>query len=413
MNRSDLDRICARIRCECSARGAGEQGIALISVILLIMVLSFVSAAAIVTSTTELKIGGNFKTSVQSFYNAEAGVQYALGQIRNQYRAGKLNITASSAVVNYASPDNSYLLPDGNVPFSNWNTTQLTLKTGTTLDSDYQFQTTGYYANSRTTLEAVLRMPSFHLVKGMFASGALNVKNGLECKGPPPDLGSKTEFGSNTSLHAGNQEFPKVVLGGNATYGDKTAKHQNTLIEQVRTMDVDPLGAAALVDAASKYSTISNSSNLLPGNYYFTDLDGALTISGTGDVNIYVADNLSLGNITINVGSGPLTIFYDGAETVEFKGISFNSGGTASNLKIISASPANFDFTDLKNDAYFTGLIYAPYAKIEFKNKADVKGLLWGRTIEAMNKLTFEYDATAETFFATEPLPMLMTWKQL
>ena len=385
----------------------GEQGIALISVVLLIMVLSFVSAAAIVTSTTELKIGGNFKTSVQSFYNAEAGVQYALGQIRNQYRAGTLNITGSTAVVNYSAPDNSYRLPDGHVPFSNWNAIQLNLKTGTTIDSDYRFQATGYYANSRTTLEAVLRMPSFHLVKGMFASGALDVSNGLEW-----NVSSPPEFGSNTSLKAGNKEFPKVVLGGSATYGDKT-KHQTTLIEEVRTMDVDPLGALALVNIASEYSTISSNSTLLPGNYYFTDLDGPLTISGTGKVNIYVADNLSLDDITINVGSGPLTIYYDGTKTVEFKGDSFNSGGTASNLKIISAAEAHFDFTDLKNDAVFSGLIYAPYANIEFKNKADVKGLLWGKTILAKNKLTFEYDATAETFFATAPLPMLMTWKQL
>ncbi|MBC8019274.1 MAG: pilus assembly PilX N-terminal domain-containing protein, partial [Verrucomicrobia bacterium] len=84
MRRSDVDKVWARLRGECQAKGTGEQGIALISVILLVLVLSFVSAAAIVTSTTELRIGGNFKTSTQSFYNAEAGVQYALGQIRKQ-----------------------------------------------------------------------------------------------------------------------------------------------------------------------------------------------------------------------------------------------------------------------------------------------------------------------------------------
>jgi len=190
MKRKDLNRISARIRSEGRARRTGEQGIALISVILLIMVLSFVSATAIVTSTTELKIGGNFKTSVQSFYNAEAGVQYALGQIRKKYADGTLDLTANPVVVPYAAPDDSYRLPDGKVPFSNWNTTQLKLKPGITLD--YQFQTTGYYANSKTTLEAVLRMPSFRLVKGMFASGALKVKNNLSCVGSP-----LTEFGSN------------------------------------------------------------------------------------------------------------------------------------------------------------------------------------------------------------------------
>lgn len=65
--------ICVKL----GANGTDERGIALITVILLVMVLSFVSATAIVISTTELKIGSNYKTSIQAFYAAEAGLAHA------------------------------------------------------------------------------------------------------------------------------------------------------------------------------------------------------------------------------------------------------------------------------------------------------------------------------------------------
>jgi Tfp pilus assembly protein PilX len=134
----------------------GEQhGIALISVILLIMVLSFVSAAVITTSITELKIGGNFRTSVQSLYNADAGVQYAVGQIQKRYAdAGFPNITGNHQYnIRYSAPSASTypLLANGMLPFSNWTTTRLNRKSGST--TEYIFTVTGYYANSNTALQ--------------------------------------------------------------------------------------------------------------------------------------------------------------------------------------------------------------------------------------------------------------------
>lgn len=414
MKQRELNRIWARTPGEYSAKGMGEQGIALISVILLILVLSFVSAAAIVTSTTELKIGGNFRTSAQSFYNAEAGVQYALGQIRNQYDAGTLDLTVIPVVVHYAAPDTSIypLLSNGKFPFSNWTTTHLELKTGTTLD--YKFQTTGSYASSKTALQVVLNMPSFRLVRGMFASGPVEVKNNLSCVGSPAP-----EFGSNTSLETKKDEFSKVVLGGDATYSGTAP------VQHVPTIPVDPPPGAERIVSDHNYSgsndnesagitgdKITATTSLPPGNYYLTDLDTSnLTITGSGAVNIYVETKLSLDNVTINAGSGPLTIYYHGSATVDLKDASLNSGGIASNLSIISDSTdVLFDF---KNNAVFSGLIYAPYADINFQNNADVNGLLWGKTITAHNNITFQYDATAASYFGAALIPRILTWKQL
>lgn len=412
-----------------------ERGIALISVILLIMVLSFVSAATIVTSITELKIGGNFKTSLQSFYNAEAGVQYALGQIGNLNSTGDLSLTGSPAVVHYGVPTSVYpLLSNNQFPFSNWTTVRLSLKTGTT--TDYTFITTGYYAtNSKTALQVLLRMPSYHLVKGMFSSGALDIKNNLVNAGSPAP-----EYGSNTSLSAGNTDFSKVVLGGGATYSGSAPK------QSFPTMDPDPSpGVAQIVFNHANYSVLNNNANavpaivgnsingnrtLPPGNYYLTSLtNGNLIINNSplynssSAVNIYVRNTLSLTNITITAGSGPVTIYFHGSGTVNLNGATLNSGGVAGNLSIICdtglTAPISTAATTFSFDigASFSGLIYAPYADIDFKNNDNVRGLLWGKTITVKNNMTFQYDASAASslasFIGSATNPKQISWKQL
>ncbi|MEI6208657.1 MAG: PilX N-terminal domain-containing pilus assembly protein [Desulfuromonadales bacterium] len=399
--------------------GLNERGIALITVILLIMVLSFVSAVTIVTSITELKIGGNFKTAVQSFYNAEAGVQYTLGQIKNKYAAGTLNISGNPYVLHYSAPNTAVypLLANGQLPFSTWTTAHLYLQAGTT--NSYLFQATGYYSNVNTRLQAVVRMPSFTMVRGVFMSNALNVNNNINIVGPP-----YAEFGSNVSLTYGNTDFVSVILGGSATYsGSATVTH-------VSTITADPLGAVALV-SAHNYSasnnnatagiagnTISGNKTLSPGNYYLTSISsGNLTINGSGAVNIYInggATAQSLSSITINAGSGPVTIYYHGSggSTFNMANATLNSGGSASNLTFICDTASTLDFQSGPGGTY-SGLFYAPYAGFLFKNNDYFNGILWGNSMTAQNNFKFRYDATAATYFGSTSSPSLVAWRQL
>ncbi|MFN3532312.1 MAG: pilus assembly PilX N-terminal domain-containing protein [Candidatus Brocadia sp.] len=54
-----------------------EKGIILIVVLALIAILSLVGTTAVITTTTDIKISSNYKTGVQAFYAAEAGVERA------------------------------------------------------------------------------------------------------------------------------------------------------------------------------------------------------------------------------------------------------------------------------------------------------------------------------------------------
>jgi len=375
-----------RISSEPKSQGADERGIALISVILLIMVLSFVSAAAIVTSTTELKIGGNFKTSAHSFYNAEAGVQYALGQIKNRLEVGALTLSGSSVKAHYSSPGTTYLQPNGKLPFSNWTTVQLNVKSGN--NKYYEYTVDGVYGSSTTSLTACFYLTSPPFVRGMFSVGALSVGSIHTMTGA---------LGSNSLISIGGT----AVATGNGVY------NSNGTVTPVIDTPVDPLGAASLV-ATHNYSNpadnqnisagiagnaISGNKTLTTGNYYVHDINiTTLTISGLGPVNIYIDDSTpAIGGIVINSGSGPLTIYYHGSGSFgdgTQNNIEWNSGGASSNLSIICDGAAAIDY---KNNFKFSGFLYAPYGSVNTTVNATVNGMVRANTITTGNNLTLSY----------------------
>ncbi len=65
------------------AVAADERGMVLVVALLLIAVLVLLGSTAVMTTTTDLKISGNYKASEQAFYNAEAGVDRVLAHLRN------------------------------------------------------------------------------------------------------------------------------------------------------------------------------------------------------------------------------------------------------------------------------------------------------------------------------------------
>src|SRR3990170_4112424 len=60
-----------------------DKGLVLIATLALIAILALVSTVAVYTTNTDIKISGNYKTSTQAFYMAEAGIHDALGRLMN------------------------------------------------------------------------------------------------------------------------------------------------------------------------------------------------------------------------------------------------------------------------------------------------------------------------------------------
>lgn len=58
-------------------RGASEHGAALIVVLMMLLLLSILGMTLLTSSTTELQIAGNYRTSQQAFYTADAILEFA------------------------------------------------------------------------------------------------------------------------------------------------------------------------------------------------------------------------------------------------------------------------------------------------------------------------------------------------
>ena len=80
-------QICMNSKCQSDKLGivttwAAESGIVLIAVLMLVAVLALAGTVSVVTTNTDIKISGNYKTSVQALYAAQAGAEEARTRLR-------------------------------------------------------------------------------------------------------------------------------------------------------------------------------------------------------------------------------------------------------------------------------------------------------------------------------------------
>ena len=82
-----------------------ERGVVLVAAMLIMSALTLLGSTAVMTSTTDTKIGANYKTGVQAFYAAEAGIEEARARLRGDF-------TPSGSIIVDSSPGD----PDWGLP---------------------------------------------------------------------------------------------------------------------------------------------------------------------------------------------------------------------------------------------------------------------------------------------------------
>lgn len=396
-----------------------NRGVALVTALMVLMALTIMGAAAIRFATTDIQISGNNKIASQSFNNAEAGVQYAIAHIRDKFARGTLKMTGNPVLLHYSSPGSHYpLLSGGKFPFSNYTTTRLYPKSAT--DNTYRFQPSGYSSDSMTSLEVVVKIPT---INGIFADGLVSMwNNGLynsydsriTPNPTPTDYTNKANIGSNTYVDLKNNR----VVHGDLVLGQGYSPPPGYDIGPgssvtgitglvVPRMDKNPLGLSNTVfdyyqanndnskstDSAKRITSnaILSNKTLEPGNYYLETLSlpAGYTLTTTGgEVNIYLRQT---GMVYIQGNINP--------------------GGLPPNLTIYCSSTVTELQLD-KSDIVFNGLLYAPWSKINFVKKGNVRGMLWGGEIEAKNNLDFLYDQALATKFS-KAVGKVVRWKEL
>ena len=393
-----LPRIERTVKMLCKHIVYGNQkGFVLPVGLMFLGILAVLGVTAVVMTTTDLKIGDNYKTSVMAFYDAEAGVNFAIQSIENGLEDGTFslpeNVGDTVSLSTFTVPDDfSFVLGD-------------ITKTG---DNAYSFSSTG---NSGHNAQARIRtqcQKGLAINYAAFGDLLVDMKafslvysydSSVTASPTPGGSTGEADVGSNGTVSVKNDTTVDgdVALGDDGVGNEAVYTFTGTPIisgeegADVDRVEPDPLGIVG-GEYASKityYSTNNDNAaagvgtslslgngdsiTLSAGNYYFTDIE----LKNGASVNI-------------DATGGQVNIWLTGALEAK-NGSSFNVNGLPTDFTIFSNATDNVIF---KHGSHFSGLVYAPYATVEMKNSGNLYGAVWAQTVDMKNSAVVYYDTS-------------------
>ena len=415
-----------------------EKGFVLPVSLIFLVIIALLGATAVITTTTDLKIGTNYNKSLQSFYHADAGAQYVLKKLAidlDDSDSVTVDLTASPISLNYSTPSGfSFTVP-----------TELT----SLGSSQYSFQVTGQAPDNPETV-AVIEVffsatPKSVFEYGLFTDGLLDLKSDAkvysydsrDTPDPDPttfpgastgeaDIGSNTEISTKMATYIdGDLALGEDIAGNAATWTDTGTPIVTGTTGNVDRVDPDPLGANDPTSELNNKFTdvITTNDNGIAGDG--SPLEGATAIDlGNGDTMTLTAGDYYITDITLRNGStleidatsGPVNIYLSGTLDAEEGELESKNGSALNNLSqptdfaIFSNSTQDITF---KHSSAFKGLVYAPNAHVEMKNTSGVYGMIWGKTATIHNDGQFYFDEAikAKYLSANNYTITVLSWK--
>ena len=395
-----------------------EKGFVLPVGLIFLAMLALLGTTAVIVTTTDLKIGSNYKSSVQAFYNADAGSQYTIAKIED----GLANATFALPTTIGASVPFTSATPAG-FYFAVSNVSMIG-------SNAYAFTSTGSgQGNSQAVIEVSFEREVTSAINYVaFGDQSVDTKNGgttlsFDSSSPDPTQNDpsdpsfqsthEADVGSNDLLvtHNGALIDGDGILGeqsdGSPTTNDIHAgtTFYGTACVNAGRIDPDPLyiNSGGVYDPSTYSASNDNASagvgatiytngtvTLNAGNYYFTDitLKNGATLIINGSVNIFLEGGLEAKN-----------------------GSTINVTGNPTDFVIFSNSTAKIDF---KHSSTFKGFVYAPFADVDMKNSSSVYGAIWGKNVDIKNSGTLYYDTALKNKFSTTTNNVIpLFWKEV
>ena len=400
-----------------------QHGAVLVTVLMFMAIFSVLGTGAYLTSSSELKISNNYKIRKQAFYDAEAGLQYVIAKIEDGLAQETLFLSGTTVTINYAAP----------AGFSFDTITTLT-RVGTT--SDYRFQVIGHSGNASSTVEAVIARDSFFQY-GAFGDNSVDIKSSGSVYSydsrttpnpTPTDSTGEGDVGSNRQVSVYNYTHVDgdVALGddGAGTEGiyDPHGSPGPTITGQegadVDRVDPDPLGAAGgtLATDFATYSDSANNDNAggspsIIGDSIYLSTGQTMTLAGkAGGANYYLTSLTLSSGATLNIDTslGPVNIYLTGALDAK-NGSDINITGQPTDVTIYSNSTDDITF---KHEGDMKGALYAPYAKVELNNTANVYGMIWAKGVLIHNPGVLYFDTALKDKFTSNEVS-LVSWQEV
>lgn len=453
---------------------SNERGAVLVVALAFLAILSMLGSAAYLVTTTDLQIASNYRDSKSAFYQADAGVQYGLATMENAIAAGTFVLPegGTSQDVQQYTEDFNALFAAGPPSGFNFVLTPVTVEdpAGKTVVYTFGSQGSGA-AGAVAKIEAVFKKDVAYAINyAAFGDLQLDFKaNGAvysydsDVTSNPTPAGSTSEgdIGSNGSilLYNGTIVDGSIALGADAGGTDATmVQHGNPgpIVSgengvAVGRVTPDPLGAiGGPLEADFDNARINNANgsivisaadtgtpefaiamarfNILPaggnggggggggGGASFTGTDLSLgngdvvTLTGPGDYYFTSIDLKNGSALNIDATAGPVNIYLEGPLDAK-NGSMINITGDPTDFTLFSNSTDSIVF---KHGSDFNGLVYAPYAAVEMKNSADVRGAVWANTFDIKNSGELFFDIQLRNKFMTDSGRLVVTaWKEL
>jgi len=434
-----------------------ESGAALVIGLMFLAVLAMLGATAAVLTTTDIQIGANYKASAEALQDAEAGVNYAIGQMEAGLKNGSFSLPTTTG----GTTSLSFAAPTG---FSFSYSPAIITMIG---ENQYSFTSVGSGSNNSTATIAATVKKQPAIMFGVFGDKKLDLGNTAavysysHSNNPNPGPGDSTgegDVGSNESVILRNNSIVDgdVALGEDAFGNDGTLTDQGGIVsgtngEDIDRVDPDPLGVVG-GEYASKFATYSVTNDNSDATLVFSNTGNSidasndidlgssddLTLKGkAGGSNYYIRD-VSVGNkaaLYLDTTNGPVYIYLTGefnavtgSEVVNTTGCGAGACnccvwtpsldcsacaiGAPSDFAIFANSQSGTDIISIGNSVAFSGFIYAPYLTVRMDNSADIYGAIMGCEVEIVNSVEVYFDTDMVEQYTTNNL-ILTTWRDV
>ncbi|MCP4579689.1 MAG: hypothetical protein GY846_25745 [Deltaproteobacteria bacterium] len=402
-----------------------EGGAALVIGLMFLTILAMLGTTAVMMTTTDMQIGANYKSSARAFYDADAGVNYAIGNMETGLKASPQTFSLPTV----GNPSQlTYTAPSG-FSFSISNVTMLATNV-------YSFTSTGSGPdNARAVVIATFSVGGGIFNYGIFGDLGVTIRGN----------GKTDSYNSSDSPYTWATRSTNGDIGTNATgagairlsgnakiYGDArvgVGGNPSTVITTSGNADVVPPGQKLAADEPKDMTPLefpsggtsrpawslsgNNNDTLNAGTYRLP----GISISGngkgyiSGDVTLYVTGNIDIfgnGQLTIQPG-GSLTLYVSGTVKIRGNGKITNNTSRPEKLQIYGTSTCtNVRFS---GNANIYGAIHTPAAAVSVTGNGDIYGSVIGRSIVVSGNGNIHYDEALQNVGPSFDLKLL-SWKQ-
>src|SRR3990170_2746226 len=296
-------------------RCGDEKGIVFIVALALVAILALVGTVAVTTTTTDIKISSNYKTNVQAFYIAEAGIQDGINRLLN------------GTIVDNAKTDpnwNSSSTYSSN-GFNNSFTLMHKVGSGTVVNDSngnplYIITSNGTSSSSKKTLETVLSLTAdsiFH--DSLLGCDGVLATSSIDTDSYDSQIGSYASQtpGDNGNISTTNTGAPVTIASSSVIKGDANATGSLTMNSSAQVLgNVNTAGNLSMVSSARIYQNANATGNITMSSSSRIDGNaitvGTITMSSSSRI---FGNATAGGTVIINSGSsvsGTVTQYYTG-----------------------------------------------------------------------------------------------------